>query len=151
MALVQALFHFALTFGLEDDPLTAIERMAGFVEEVGRSHEVEYPIQMTIATTDGERIIAARYSSEGQSRSLYFSTLARTLKEQHPDIEELQDLSDETRAIVSEPLGDVVGAWNKVPESSIGIAQPGQDELYVFTPRRPGEAAPKERVSFRPS
>jgi glutamine amidotransferase len=146
----EVLFHLALTFGLEDDPLTAIEHMVGFVEEVGHRHEVEYPIQMTVATTDGERIIAARYSSEGQSRTLYFSTDAQTLKAQHPDIEELQGLSDDARAIVSEPLGDVVGAWNKVPESSIGIVQPGQDELYEFTSRSPGSSAPKERVSLRP-
>ncbi len=105
---------------------------------------------MTIATTDGERIIAARYSSEGQSRTLYFSTDAHTLKAQHPDIEELQELSDETRAIVSEPLGDVAGAWNKVPESSIGVVRHGQDELYAFAPRLPGSDAPKERVSLRP-
>ena len=148
----EVLFHLALTFGLEDDPLTALELMVGFVEEVGHRHEVEYPLMMTVATTDGEQIIAARYSSEGQSRSLYFSTEAHALKAQHPDIEELQELSDETRAIVSEPLGDVVGAWNKVPESSIGVVRPGQDELYVFTPRRPGKDAssPKKRVSLRP-
>ena len=127
--------------------------MVGFVEEVGHRHEVEHPLVITIATTDGKQIIAARYSSEGQSRSLYFSTEAHALKAQHPDIEELQELSDETRAIVSEPLGDVVGAWNKVPESSIGVVRPGQDELYVFTPRRPGKdaSAPKERVSLRPT
>ena len=149
----EVLFHLALTFGLEDDPLTALELMVGFVEEVGHRHEVEYPLMMTVATTDGEQIIAARYSSERQSRSLYFSTEAHALKAQHPDIEELQELSDETRAIVSEPLGDVVGAWNKVPESSIGVVKPGQDELYVFTPRRPGKdaSAPKERVSLLPS
>jgi len=149
----EVLFHLALTFGLEDDPLTALELMVGFVEEVGHRHEVVYPIQMTVATTDGERIIAARYSSEGQSRSLYFSSDAQALKAHHPDIEELQQISDEARAIVSEPLGDVVGAWNRVPESSIGVVKPGQDELYVFTPRRPGgdASSPKKRVSLRPS
>jgi predicted glutamine amidotransferase len=148
----EVLFHLALTFGLEDDPLTALELMAGFVEEVGERHGVERPLKMTVATSDGERIIAARYSSDGKAGSLYFSTDVRALKEQHPDIEELQGLSDESRAIVSEPLGDVVEAWNKVPESSIGIVKPGQDELYQFTPRRPGGAPPpKERVSPRPS
>ena len=148
----EVLFHLALTFGLENDPLTALELMAGFVEEVGERHGVANPLKMTVATTDGEQIIAARYSSEGQSRSLYFSTDVRALKAHHPDIEEIQELSDEARAIVSEPLGDVVGAWNAVPVSSIGIVKPGQDELYEFTPRRPGsDARPKERVSLRPS
>jgi predicted glutamine amidotransferase len=132
----ELLFYLTLTFGLEDDPVAALERMAGFVEELGERHGIEHPLQMSVAVTDGERIIAARYSSEGQSRSLFFSTDARALKQLYPDIEELQQLSDEARAIVSEPLGDLPGAWNVAPESHIGIVQPGQDELRPFNPRR---------------
>lgn len=146
----EVLFLLALTFGLQDDPLTALERMAGFVEEVGERHGVENPLQMTIATTDGQRIIAARYSSERQSRSLYFSSDSQALKERHPGIEEIQGLSEEARAIVSEPLGGLAGDWKKVPESSIVVIKPGPDELYEFTPRRPGDEGqfPKERVSL---
>jgi predicted glutamine amidotransferase len=132
----ELLFYLALTFGLEEDTVAALERMAGFVEDVGERHGIEHPLQMSVAVTNGERIVAVRYSSEGRSRSLYFSTDARTLKQQHPDVEELQLLSDEARAIVSEPLGDLVGAWNEVPESSVGIVQEGLEELRSFNPRR---------------
>jgi predicted glutamine amidotransferase len=132
----EAMFYLALTFGLEDDPVGAVEQMVGFVEETGRSHGVELPIQMTIATTDGRSIYAFRYSSEGESRSLYFSTRMDALQSLHPDIAELAGLSDETRVVVSEPLGDLEGAWNKVPESHVGIIQPGEDELRAFTPQR---------------
>jgi glutamine amidotransferase len=132
----EVLFFLALTFGLEDDPVPALERMAGLVEEVGERHGVEHPLMMSVAVTDGTKIVAVRYSSERDSRSLYFSTDAKALKQQHPELEEVQALSDEARAIVSEPLGDVVGAWNEVPEASVGIVQPGQDELHPFTPRR---------------
>jgi predicted glutamine amidotransferase len=132
----ELLFHLAVTFGLENDAVAALERMAGFVEAIGERHGIENPLQMSVAATDGERIIAARYSSERQSRSLFFSTDARALKQQYPEVEELQQLSDEARAIVSEPLGDLAGAWNEVPESHIGIVQPGQDELRPFKPRR---------------
>ena len=132
----ELLFHLALTFGLDDDAIIALERMAGFIEDLGERHGVAHPLQMSVATTDGEQIYAARYSSERQSRSLFFSTDVRALKEMHPDIEELQQLSDEARAIVSEPLGDLEGAWNEVPESHCGVVQPGQDELRPFTPRR---------------
>ena len=31
--------------------------------------------------------------------------------------------------------GDLAGAWNEVPESHVGIVQPGEDELRPFTPR----------------
>jgi predicted glutamine amidotransferase len=141
----ELLFYLALTFGLEDDPLTALELMAGFVEDVGERNGVEHPLQMSVAATDGQRIIAARYSSEHDSRSLYFSTAIAALRERHPEIAELELLSDEARAVVSEPLGDLSGAWNPVPESAIGIVQAGEDEMYEFRPRRPGDRSSPER------
>jgi predicted glutamine amidotransferase len=130
----EAMFFLALTFRLEDDPVAAVERMVARVEETGRRHGIEHPIQMTVATTDGETTWAFRYSSEGASRSLYFSTRMDTLKTLYPESEELARLSDETRVVVSEPLGDLAGAWNEVPESHVGIVQPGTDELRPFTP-----------------
>jgi glutamine amidotransferase len=131
------MFYLALTFGLEEDPFGAVERMVGHVEGVGRAHGIEHPIQMTVATTDGNSIWAFRYSSEGSSRSLYFSTRMDALKELYPASKELAALSDETRAIVSEPLGDLPGAWNAVPESHAGVVQDGQDELRPFRPHAP--------------
>jgi glutamine amidotransferase len=131
----ETMFFLALTFGLEDDPFGAVERMVGFVEKTGRAHGVEHPIQMTVATSDGSSIWAFRYSSEGDSRSLFFSTRMDALKETYPELEEIGGLSDETRAIVSEPLGDLAGAWNEVPESSAGVVQAGQDEIRPFSPR----------------
>ena len=128
-------FYLALTFGLEDDPPAAVERAVGFIEETGRRHGVEHPIQMTVATTDGSRMWAFRYSSEGSSRSLFFSTLVDTLRAEYPDNPVFQMLSDETRIVVSEPLGDLAGVWNEVPESTYGVVQEGQDELRPFTPR----------------
>jgi glutamine amidotransferase len=130
----ETMFYLALTFGLEDDPVAAVGRMVGLVEETGRKHGIEQPVQMTIATTNGETIWAFRYSSEHDSRSLFFSTRIDTLRELHPELVELGVLSDETRVVVSEPLGDLSGAWNEVPESHVGIIQPGDDELRPFAP-----------------
>jgi len=130
-------FYLALTFGLEDDPPSAVEQAVGFIEQTGERHGVEHPIQMTVATTDGSTVWAFRYSSEGSSRSLFYSTLVDTLRVQYPDNPVFHQLGEETRIIVSEPLGDLAGVWNEVPESSYGIVQEGQDELRPFTPRIP--------------
>jgi glutamine amidotransferase len=92
---------------------------------------------MTVATTDGTSVWAFRYSSEGDSRSLFYSTDVPTLREAHPDLEVLERVSDESRLIVSEPLRDLPGAWNMVPESSYGVIQAGADELHPFTPQVP--------------
>ena len=128
-------FYLALTFGLADDPPTAVERAVGFIEQTGKARGIEHPIQMTIATTNGSSVWVFRYSSERNSRSLYFSTAIPALRAQHPDNPILHMLSDEARLVVSEPLGDLAGAWNEIPESTCGIIQAGQDELRPFTPR----------------
>jgi predicted glutamine amidotransferase len=133
----ELMFFLALTFGLKDNPPEAVARTVGLVEAAGREHGVRFPFQGTIATTDGECIWAFRYSSERKSRSLFFSTDLRTLRELYPDNEEIRGLDDESRLVVSEPLGDLPGVWNEVPESSYGVIQPGQDELHHFEPAVP--------------
>jgi glutamine amidotransferase len=52
----EVMFFLALTFGLEHDPPTAVERMAGFVEAVAAKQGIKEPLQMTIGTSDGERV-----------------------------------------------------------------------------------------------
>jgi glutamine amidotransferase len=133
----ETFFFLALTYGLEDDPPRAVEQAVGLIEEIGREHGVEHPIQMTVATTDGSRVWAFRYSSEGTSRSLFYSTDVNTLRHTHPDLPVLAEVSDESRLIVSEPLRDLPGVWNEVPESSYGVIQEGQDDMRPFTPRPP--------------
>ena len=78
---------------------------------------------------------AFRYSSEGKSRSLYYSSDMRMVRELYPERPRLQELSDETRIIVSEPLVDLPEAWKEVPESSYGLVCEGDDELHAFRPR----------------
>jgi glutamine amidotransferase len=133
----EVFFHLALTFGLEDDPPAAVAAAVGLIEETGHKHGVEHPIQMTVATTDGQSTWGFRYSSERDSRSLFYSTNVETVRNLHPEVEVLRQLSDDARFIVSEPLGDLPGAWNQVPESSYGIVHGEQDELRPFKPQAP--------------
>ena len=137
----EVLFFLALTFGLQDDPPAAIERAIGLVEAVGSRLRVPHPFQGTIATTDGETTWAVRYSSEGKSRSLYYTTDVPTLRKLYPERQLLQELSTDARLIVSEPLGDVAGVWNEVPEATCGVVGRGHDEMRPFRPRAPSKSA----------
>ncbi len=130
----EVFFYLALTLGLESDPPKAVQDAVGVIEATGRRHGVAHPIQMTVATTNGESIWGFRYSSEGRSRSLFFSTDLATMKMLYPDNARFQELDEESRLVVSEPLASLAGAWNEVPESSWGVVQPGRDELHTFVP-----------------
>jgi len=102
---------------------------------------VEYPFQGTIATTDGESLWVFRYSSAGKSRSLFFTRDVRALRQQYPDREILREVSDDARLVVSEPMGDLPGAWAEMPEASYGIVSKEGDQLMPFAPEPPPKAA----------
>ncbi len=130
----EMMFFLALTFGLERDPPAAVARMVARVEEAGRRHGVENPIQMTLGIGDGKTLWVFRYSSEGRSRSLFHSADIPTLRKLYPDIARFSTVSEETRMVVSEPFVDLPGAWHEVPESTCVVISGGRDELRPFRP-----------------
>jgi predicted glutamine amidotransferase len=132
-------FH-RVTLGLEDDPPAAVAAAVGLVEAASRRRGTEHPIQMTIATTDGERMWGFRYSSEGRSRSVFVTTDVPTLRRVYPSLAVLDRISDETHLIVSEPLGDLEGAWHEVPEASCAVVGGGHVEIVPFVPPRSSRA-----------
>jgi glutamine amidotransferase len=133
----EMLFFLALSCGLHDDPPAAVARAVGLVEATAARHGIPEPVQMTVATTDGTTTWAFRYSSAGTSRSLFHSTDVSTLREQYPDNPVLHELSDDARLVVSEPLGDLQGAWREVPESSYVAIRGATEELHPFAPVAP--------------
>ena len=138
----EVLFYLALTLGLQDNPPAAVQQAIGLVEAVASHHRVPHPFQGTIATTDGNSIWAFRYSSERNSRSLFYTTDIPTLRKLYPERELLREFSDDARLIVSEPLGEVAGVWNEVPESAYGVVGPDRAEIQPFRPKAPSTSVP---------
>ena len=49
----EVVFHLAVTFGLEEDPIGAIEMTVGLIEETARRHGVAGAVQATFGVSDG--------------------------------------------------------------------------------------------------
>ncbi|MCW3479784.1 class II glutamine amidotransferase [Neisseriaceae bacterium JH1-16] len=133
----EVLFFLALTFGLESEPVTALERMTALVEETGRRHGVEQPLNMTLCVSDGEQLVAVRYSSETQSRSLFHSTSFRHLRDLYPDDPRIIAAGDDAFLVLSEPLIDMPEVWVEVPERMAIIAKHGAIQQQRFNPHGP--------------
>ncbi|MCC2033156.1 class II glutamine amidotransferase [Microbacterium allomyrinae] len=117
----EVLFHLALTFGLTDDPVAAVGEAIRLVESAGHGAGVQFPMQGTIAVSDGTTLWAFRYSSQGRSRSLFHSTDIPTLRGMYPDAERLSAFGDHAQVVVSEPLNDLPGAFVEVGESTVAV------------------------------
>lgn len=130
----EVMFYLALTFGLQEDPIGAFERMVGFVEQKGWEAGIEYPVQMTLGLTDGHHLYAVRYSSERSSRTLYHSRSMRALRALNPMFERY---SEDAIVVVSEPMNDVLEYWEEIPESTALVVEGCQVRTLPFKPRRP--------------
>jgi hypothetical protein len=58
----------------------------------------------------------------------------------YPGRQVLRRVSGDTRLVVCEPIGDLPGAWNEVPEASCGVIGKGHPRLLPCTPELPPEA-----------
>ena len=128
------MFYLALTFGMADDVAGGIARMVGMVEAIGRRHGVENPIQMSLGISDGRRLYAVRYSSEGRSRTLFHNADTEALRDIAP---KMGQVSADARAVVSEPLSDLPEAWIPVPESHFLTVDAGEVFCRPFEPENP--------------
>ena len=130
----ELMFLLALSYGMENDVKAGIARMAGMVEHIASSHDVENALQMTLGISDGESLYAFRYSTEGRSRSLFHSASRDATMEIAPDAGRF---SKDARAIVSEPLNDLESEWVAVPEASFLTIRKGKITCEAFAPIAP--------------
>lgn len=117
----EVLFHLALTLGLQEDPVAAMGKAIRAAESVGHDHGVRFPMQGTVAVSDGSTVWAFRYSSQRRTRTLFHSADIATLQEMYPDVEQLRAFGKRAHVVVSEPLNDLPGAFIEVPESTVAV------------------------------
>ena len=88
---------------------------------------------MSLGICDDQSLYAFRYSTEGQSRSLFHSIEIKALREL---ASHLEAFSDAVRLVVPEPLGRLAEARVQVPESSFLTIRPGKVAGQDFTPEQ---------------
>jgi predicted glutamine amidotransferase len=132
----EVLFHLALTFGLDNDPIDALERTLGLVESRAERHGIADVLQASIGVSDGERLWAVRYSTCGKSRTLFHSAEIESVHALYPGNDRLQRAEEGDVLVVSEPLSDLPGVWVEIPEATaLTIEVDGTVDQRPFRPR----------------
>lgn len=139
----EVVFYLALTFGLEDDPIHALERTIGLIESVAGDHGIADAVQGSFGVSDGNTLWAVRYATNGKARSLFTSADADSIRHLYPDNARFQRLTDEDRLIVSEPFSDLPGLWKEVPEATaVTVRHRGELDERPFRPTHGDRQAP---------
>ncbi|MCD9150017.1 class II glutamine amidotransferase [Pseudophaeobacter flagellatus] len=114
----EVLFLLALKEGLDQNPLFALERAVAKLEALSRNRGTTPHMRLSVALSDGERLYAARYSSDHIAPSLYYRW-------------------SDTRqgwAVVSEPLEQEQDGWHQLPPGGFLTLSDRGSEVTDFAP-----------------
>ena len=100
----EAIFLAALAHGLQADPVAAVARTLGDIQAAMTAAGVTSPLRFTAALTDGARLWAFRWASDGRPATLYWRQDAGGL------------------VVVSEPIDDAHGGWSAVPSGTVLVS-----------------------------
>lgn len=103
----EALFLVALSKGLLQDPVRALQETLSDVARIMDRHHSDEPMRISCALTNGKEIWAFRYSSDDQSPSMYFGS---------PHTRASGKGSNPITTIASEPSDSDASHWYKVEE-----------------------------------
>ena len=121
----ELMFHLALTFGLQEEPLAALERWPGSSRRPAAARRRR-------AAADDRRGQRRRAALRGPLRQRAGGQLAlrHRRRERRPrDVPRrarFRQFSDEARAVVSEPLGDLPGLWHECPPAPRSSSSPAR-------------------------
>jgi len=128
----EAFFFLLLSNGFAADPEGALAATTRLVLDVMAAAAIDGPLRLTAVATDGAKIVAVRYASDGVPPTLFHGRCREVLPEFGVDEETMIDESG--FLILSEPLDDVTERWVEVPPSSLLVAR---GERIVVTPFAP--------------
>lgn len=123
----EAIFLAALGEGLEDDPAGAVARVLARIEALAGGSE---PLRFAAVHSDGQRLHAFRWASDGKPPSLYCRA------------------TEEGVLIASEPCGSDPAGWAPIPAGSLLEADgEGRAVLRAFAPTAAEPAGRSRRAA----
>jgi glutamine amidotransferase len=133
----ELMFLVALSFGLQDEPIPALEKMVGFIEQLAAKRGIDDAVQMTLGVADGRTLYAVRYSTRRNSRTLFHSVDVRTIHELYGADRVAHPFPADARVVASEPMGELPGIWQPIDESTALMVAEGEVEYRPFAPAIP--------------
>lgn len=125
----ETLFLLALTYGLQDDPKAALQKMVRRLQIAARDFKTDGEFNLSCALSDGESIYTIRYAEHDKPKSQFYSDQNRCVED---FANESTRLPEDSVVIVSEPLDGLSDKWEEVPENSFTTIRDGKVSIETF-------------------
>ncbi len=120
----ETFFFLALTYGLQDNPKQALQKMVKRVQMAAEDAGTEGLLNLSCALSDGDSLYTLRYAEGEKPNTQFYSTNFNLCKTSDMD-EKNCPTPNRYVVVVSEPLDNLEGQWTEVPENSFTIIKDG--------------------------
>lgn len=129
-------FYLALTYGLQDNPKNALEKMIGRLIRAQEEAGMKPDLSFSASVTDGNTLYTMRYFTPGATVRTQFYTQDMARVVDVGGTADKRQWPDSGVVVVSEPLDRLSDHWTPVPEASFMTIRDGQISIEPFTPQR---------------
>lgn len=111
----EAFFHLALTYGLQDNPKQALQKMVETLIDISKDNRTDGDLNLSCALSDGDKVYTLRFATQHDPNSQFYSTNPDQFAEYDC---EATEIPNDSVLVVSEPLDRLSGKWQEVPKNS---------------------------------
>ncbi len=125
----EVLFLLALTYGLENNPKMALEKVINKTQEICEKNKVAFDLVMSCALSDGNSLYTIRFATGNFIHTQYYST--------HEDCMKSIDkngvsIPRGSFVVVSEPLDKDMEHWEEMPVGAFATINSGKIKIEVL-------------------
>lgn len=125
----ETFFYLALTYGLEDDPKGALQKMVARIAEVSDKHGTDGHLNLSCAISDGKKLYTLRYAKGEEENSQFYSTNPECFTDFDP---EANTIPTGSTLVVSEPLDRLSEKWTEIPKNSFVTIENENVQVETF-------------------
>lgn len=128
----EVLFHLALTYGLEENPKAALQKMVRRVQTAAKSNKTECILNLSCTISDGDVLYTLRYAEGESANTQFYSSDFDVCHTKELPEKASCPVPGEYTVVVSEPLDHLEGRWDKIPENTFVVIKNAQISLETF-------------------
>lgn len=124
----ETFFFLALTYGLQDDPKAALQKMVRRVQQAAAAHKTAGELDLSVAISDGQSLYTLRYAENEEASTQFYADDMEWIAHKA----EILEPPRQGVVVVSEPLSQLDDHWHPVPENAFTIIREGRAESERF-------------------
>ncbi len=128
----ETFFYLALTYGLQDNPKLALQKMVERVKKALVDNGVDGHLNLSCALSNGQKVHTLRYAHNAKSKTQFYSSNSGWINDTSLSVDSTAYFPEDNIVLVSEPLDRYDNKWNEIPDNSFSTVYKSEVTIDKF-------------------